>query len=65
MAYELGDPQLTLRGLMARAGIALMTSARHDRPKCSSCLGSIRASDVLQRDRAGGDGLNALCARET
>src|SRR5262249_34248203 len=37
MADELTDPQLTLRERVARAGIALMTSAGHDRPERSSC----------------------------
>src|SRR5262249_6485107 len=36
MADELTDPQLTLRERVARAGIALMTSAGHDRPGRSS-----------------------------
>jgi hypothetical protein len=36
---------------VARAGVALMTSARHGRPKCPSCPGLIRASNVLRRDR--------------
>jgi hypothetical protein len=37
VADEFADPQLTLRERVARAGIALMTSAGHDRPEWSSC----------------------------
>src|SRR5436853_396496 len=37
MAHELADPQLTLREHLARARIALMPSAGHDRPAWPSC----------------------------
>ncbi len=36
VADELADAQLALGGHMARAGIALMMSAGHDRPECCS-----------------------------
>src|SRR5258708_40074696 len=58
MAHELADPQLTLREHLARAGIALMPSAGHDRPAWPSCPDWSAYPSACEGDRGGG--LNAI-----
>src|SRR5205085_6347359 len=58
MAHEFANPQLALREHVARLGIALMASTRHDRSECSSCPDRSVHPNTLRKNRPG-DGLSA------
>src|SRR6266480_1924740 len=58
MAHEFANPQLALRGRVARLGNALMALTRHDRSECSSCPDRPVHPTSCEENRPG-DGLRA------